>query len=173
MDLTNKQWLRLAISRAEFHEPSDQEDVAVQATMLVAGNMIGTGISFFRSTWRRRRHRSLRLAGCRRWRRGAGACFRQARRTGSAGGRALRLRARLPRPVRRLPDQLHLLVRQLDRQHRDRGGRRGLSGRVRPADQRPPASVIATAVVIWVLTFANILGRASSARSRPGPWPSR
>ncbi len=45
-----------------------------------------------------------------------------------------------------------------------------------PAISTPPASVFATAVVIWILTFANILGPARGGGPRdldhePGPRP--
>ena len=42
-----------------------------------------------------------------------------------------------------------------------------------PAITDPPASVFATAVVIWLLTFANILGPRVVGASRPGRWRSR
>ena len=84
-----------------------------------------------------RQHRDLRLAGRDARCRGAGARLREARRAQSAGGRSVRVRARLPRAVRGLSDQLRVLVRKLDRQHRDRGGGRGLSLGARSRNQQP------------------------------------
>ncbi len=84
-----------------------------------------------------RQHLDLGLAGrdarcC-----GLGARLREARRAQSASGRSIRLRARLPRAVRGFSDQLRVLVRKLDRQHRNRGGGRGLSLGARSRNQQP------------------------------------
>ena len=146
-----------------------------QATMLVAGNMIGTGVfllpvnlahvggiaifGWLIATRRRRRARPR---------------VREARRAQSAAGRAVRLRARLPRSLRRLSDELRVLVRQLDRQHRDCGRRHRLSRRADPGDRRrrrrassPPPSSSGCS------RSRTSSARASSARSRPGRWRSR
>ncbi len=80
----------------------------------------------------RRRHRRLRLDRGDRRRRRVRPDLRQARRAGPTGRRAVRLRPGLSRALRRVSDQLHLLVRQLDRKHRDRGGRGRLPGGVHP-----------------------------------------
>ena len=73
-------------------------------------------------------HRHIRV-GDRHHRRGrARPRVRETRRAQSAAGRPVRLCARFPRPIRGLPDELRLLVRQLDRQHRNRRRGRRLSG---------------------------------------------
>ena len=104
-----------------------------QATMLVAGNMIGTGI--FLLPVNLAQVGSISIYGWLIATAGAAGAWpgvRAARPGESAAGRTLCLCARLPRPVRGLPDQLHLLVRQLGGQHRDCGSRGGLSRRADP-----------------------------------------
>ena len=140
----------------------------LQATMLVAGNMIGTGVFLL----------PVNLASVGGLPSSAGwwrppalppsAWSSPSWGSWTAGRRALRLRP-TPRALRGFPDQLRLLVRQLDRQHRDRGGGGGVPGRVHSRDREAAGECLRHGGSDLALTFMNILGRALSGRWRPGP----
>ena len=108
-----------------------------QATMLVAGNMIGTGIFLLPVNLAQVGSISIygwliATAGAA----GLGLVFARLGQVNPQQGGPVRLRARFSRAVRRIPDQLHLLVRQLGGQHRDRGRGGGLPRRTGAAHRR-------------------------------------
>ena len=142
-----------------------------QATMLVAGNMIGTGLFLLpvescAGRWHRQRlDGALRPSGvAAHWTR-----FRETRRAQSAEGRSVRLRARFPSDrytefqtnyVYWFGDWIGNIAIAV--------GAVGYPAPNCPRITEPPASVFATAAVIWLLTFANILG--PRIVGTPGVW---
>ena len=143
-----------------------------QATMLVAGNMIGTGIFLLPVNLAQVGSISIygwliATAGAA----GARPGVRAARPGQPPAGRTLRLRARFPGSVRRLPDQLHLLVRQLGGQHRHCGRRGGLSGRVDPGHRCAARQHHGHRRDHLDTDLRQHPGTARGRRSsRPGPW---